>query len=125
MRGGELRVGVTERPPWVELIDGAEPTGIEPDLIRRFADRVGAEVSWVAGSEQQLVGDLERGDLDLIAGGLPADTPWSEHAGATRPYASVADEHGQPLDLVMLVPNGENAFLLELDRFLQSEEAST
>ncbi len=116
-----MRVGVTDRPPWVKLNDGDEPSGVEPELVRRFAQRIDAEVDWVAGSEQKLVGDLERGAIDLMVGGLPSDTPWSEHAGATRPYASVQDEHGQTLDLVMLVPTGENSFLLELDRFLQSE----
>jgi ABC-type amino acid transport substrate-binding protein len=121
--GGELRVGVTERPPWVELPEGAEPQGIEPELVRQFAEQLDAEVSWVEGSEQKLVGDLEHGVVDLVIGGIPADTPWSEHAGITRPYASATDEHGQPHEPVMLVPIGENAFLLELDRFLLSQEA--
>jgi ABC-type amino acid transport substrate-binding protein len=119
--GGELRVGVTERPPWVELPEGEEPQGIEPELVRRFAERVDAEIQWVEGSEQKLVGDLEHGVVDLVIGGIPADSPWSEHAGMSRPYRSATDEHGQPLAPVMLVPAGENAFLLELDRFLLAE----
>lgn len=92
--------------------------------MRQFAERIDAEVSWVTGSEQKLIGDLERGVVDLVIGGIPGDTPWSEHAGATRPYFRATDEHGQPLELVMLVPIGENAFLLELERFLQSEVAA-
>jgi ABC-type amino acid transport substrate-binding protein len=118
--GGELRVGVTERPPWVELPDGGQPQGIEAELARRFAEQLDAEIRWVEGSEQKLVGDLEHGAVDLVIGGIPADTPWSEHAGVSRPHSSATDEHGQPLEPVMLVKNGENAFLLELDRFLLS-----
>ena len=30
---------------------------------------------------------LEHGDLDLVIGGLTADTPWTEHAAITKPYA--------------------------------------
>jgi ABC-type amino acid transport substrate-binding protein len=122
--GGELRVGVTERTPWVELLEGGEPEGIEPELVRRFAEQLEAEVVWVEGSEQKLVDDLEHGVVDLVIGGIPAGTPWSEHAGVTRPYTSATDEHGQPHEPVMLVPTGENAFLLELDRFLLSQEAT-
>jgi ABC-type amino acid transport substrate-binding protein len=122
VRGGELRVGATERPPWVALTDGP-PEGTEPDLVLRFAERLDADVRWVTGSEQQLVGDLEDGELDLVIGGIPADSPWSEHAGMTRPYVTDTDERGRPLDLVMLVPNGENRFLFELERFLESEAA--
>jgi ABC-type amino acid transport substrate-binding protein len=122
--GGELRVGVTERSPWVELPEGGEPQGIEPELVRQFAERLDAEIRWVEGSEQKLVDDLEHGVVDLVIGGIPADTPWSEQAGMSRPYRSATDEHGQPLEPVMLVPNGENAFLLELDRFLLSREGS-
>ncbi len=122
--GGELRVGVTERPPWVELPEGGEPQGTEPELVRRFAEQLDADIRWVEGSEQKLVADLEHGAVDLVIGGIPADTPWSEHAGMSRPYRTTTDEHGQPLEPVMLVPNGENAFLLELDRFLLSQGAS-
>ena len=40
------------------------------------------------------------------------------HAGLTRPYAESRDERGKLHKHVMLVPMGENAFLLELDKFL-------
>jgi DNA-binding transcriptional LysR family regulator len=123
--GGELRVGATERPPWVELSEGGEPQGTEPELVRRFAEQLDADIRWVTGSEQKLVDDLEHHALDLVIGGIPADTPWSEHTGMSRPYRSATDEHGQPLEPVMLVPAGENAFLLELDRFLLSQEPAS
>jgi hypothetical protein len=64
------------------------------------------------------VGDLEEGDLDLVIGGLTAETPWSEKAGTSRPYTTSTDEQGATVEHVMLVPRGENRFLIELDAFL-------
>ena len=39
------------------------------------------------GGEETLIGRLERGELDLVIGGLTADTPWVEQAAITKPYA--------------------------------------
>ena len=62
---------------------------------------------------------LEHGDLDLVIGGLTADTPWTEHAAITKPYAEATDPAGEPVKLVMAARLGENAFLLRLERFLR------
>jgi membrane-bound lytic murein transglycosylase MltF len=82
--GGTLRVGATENGSWVDVREGEDPVGTEPELVRSFASALGAEVEWSTGSEEALVGDLEEGDLDLVIGGLTAETPWSEKAGTTR-----------------------------------------
>ena len=119
VRGGVLRVGVTENPGLVDLGDG-EPRGTEPELLREFAAVVGADVQWVEGSERELVEGLRYGELDAAAGGFRDDSPWEQKAGMTRPYAETADEHGTTAKHVLLVPEGENAFLLELDTFLQA-----
>jgi hypothetical protein len=44
-----VRVGVVADPPWVILGKG-EPRGVEPELIRRFAEQVGTEIEWVEGT---------------------------------------------------------------------------
>ena len=81
---GVLRVGVTPAEPWVEL--GAEPTGVEVELVRRFARDVRADVQWTEGSEEELMGALREGQLDLVIGGLTAESPWEKEAALTRPY---------------------------------------
>ncbi|EMY32588.1 lipoprotein [Arthrobacter crystallopoietes BAB-32] len=124
--GGTLRVGVTEsvteNHDFVRLQPGAEPAGIEPELVRGFAATREASIEWVEGSEHQLVEDLKHGELDLVIGGLANDTPWSKHAGMTRPYAETRDERGKTVKHVMLVLMGENAFLLALDQYLLGQE---
>ncbi|WP_347755681.1 transporter substrate-binding domain-containing protein [Agrococcus sp. ProA11] len=120
VRGGTLRVGVTENPPWVELSDAGEPAGTEPELVVAFADELGAEVEWTDGSESRLAAALEAGELDLVIGGLLDDTPWVEVGAATRPYAEVEAPWGTERH-VMLTPMGENAFLVALETFLDEE----
>ena len=120
--GGTLRVGVSENAEWVELPPTGDPVGIEPALVQEFADTLDTSVEWVPGTEHELADDLKHGELDLAIGGFGADTPWIKDAGITRPYTETTDERGKTIRHVMLVPLGENAFLLELDQFLQRQE---
>jgi hypothetical protein len=122
VRGGTLRVGASVNGDWVRIPEGgsspARVEGSEADLVRQFAEHLGAEVEWVQGTEHVLAEELKHGTLDVVIGGLDDKTPWSTHAGLTRPYTESKDSRGSLHKHVMLVPLGENAFLLELDRFL-------
>lgn len=120
--GGALRVGVTANGKWASVREGEEPGGIEPALVLSFASSLGAVPEWVTGSEQELAKGLKEGELDLVVGGFAADTPWITHAGTTRPYTESTDAFGRTVKHVLLVPRGENGFLLALDRFLLSQD---
>jgi DNA-binding transcriptional LysR family regulator len=122
--GGTLRVGASHNEDWVNLRGGSEPQGKEPDLVRAFAAKLGAEIEWSEGTEHVLAEDLKHGELDLVIGGLNDKTPWEKDAGITRAYAESVDSRGQGRKHIMLVPKGENAFLLELDRFLTASGAA-
>ncbi|QGQ19294.1 transporter substrate-binding domain-containing protein [Cellulomonas sp. JZ18] len=124
VRGGQLRVGVTVREPWTSLPDGddAPPEGREVDLVVAFAEHLDAEVEWQVGSEEQLVAALEEGDVEMLVGGLTASSPWSSRVALTRPYVTVPDEHGDEENHVMATRAGENAFLVELERFLVAQD---
>lgn len=124
--GDVLRVGVSVNPPWTELPHGTdeqeggtEPRGTEVELVADFAASLGAEVEWVIGGEENLIDQLDRGELDLVIGGLTADSPWHEVAALTRPYTE-SDDGGQ-VRRVMATPAGENAFLAALERFLAEQ----
>ena len=119
VRGGVLRAGVSPNAPFVDVTGlDEEPTGTEVEAIEAFADHLDADVEWTIGSEEELVRDLEDGELDLVAGGLTDETPWSDKAGVTRSYDDMTDDDGSVLKLVMLAPMGENAFISELETFL-------
>jgi polar amino acid transport system substrate-binding protein len=101
VRGGELRVGLVEHPPWV-IRTNAEPAGAEVELVRQLAGELGATPVWLWGGEQQHLEALKRFELDLVIGGLTADTPWRKEVGLTSPYFEER--------LVVGVPAGTPAF---------------
>ncbi|WP_035253612.1 transporter substrate-binding domain-containing protein [Agrococcus lahaulensis] len=121
VRGDVLRVGATEHRPYVELDDVDEPTGSEPALVEKFAERLDADIAWTTGSEAELLHALEQGELDLVIGGFLHDTPWAERDSTTRPYVEEQTADGRTEKHVMIVPMGENAFLVELETFLHEE----
>ena len=100
VRGGTLRAGITASAPWTTL-EGGRPGGVEVELVERFAGELGARVEWVDGSEADLVAALEMREVDLVVGGLTADTPWQARAAITRSYATtrvvVAVPSSQPV----------------------------
>lgn len=115
--GGTLSVGLSHHPPYVDA-SGAEPRGSEVDLVRQFARQIGAEPEWTVTGEESLMTGLEAGDLDLVAGGLTDQSPWSSRAALTRSYAEATGPDGSSVHLVLAVPLGENQMLAELERFL-------
>ena len=124
VREGTLRVGVSPQPPWTGVDAAGEPVGREVDLVADFAAGLDAEVRWVVGGEEHLVTAMEHGQLDLVVGGLTKDSPWSEKAALTRPYAQGVDARGEPIELVMATRMGENGFLRSLEAFLFEQERS-
>ena len=120
VRGGTLHVGASPNGDAVQ-VDRGTVSGAEVELVARFAEHLDAEIEWTVGAEEALVRALERGELDLVIGGLTDASPWVDRSGMTRPYAEVRDAAGEVHRLVMLVPMGENAFLSELETFLSEE----
>ena len=94
--GGTMRVGVIADPPWVVLSEGAEPAGVEPELVRSFAEEIDAEIEWVEGTESDLAAAAGGFQLDLLIGGLTRDFPYVEDVAMTRPYVDTELEIGVP-----------------------------
>lgn len=187
--GGVMRVGITGSDPWTAL-EGPEPTGVEVELVERFAESLDARIDWVEGSEAEIFEALEVREIDLAIGGFTSQNSWAGTVTFTHPYITtpavvgwprgeeipadiagheVAVEKGSHLagilektdarpvevvdlatvdgpaavdnwllddldledtgirldesDHVMAVPNGENAWLVRLERFLLTREA--
>lgn len=117
-RGGVLRVGVTDHPPW-DSVTATAVGGLEPAIIASFASEIGATPTWRRGTESELLGALERRELDIVAVGLTESSPWAGRVALTRPYRS--DQHGD--GHVLALAPGENALLVQVERFLVAHEA--
>jgi polar amino acid transport system substrate-binding protein len=117
VRGGTMRVGITEHPPWT-VLEHDDPSGIEVQMLRKLARQLQAEIAWQRGSESQLMEALQGGELDVVIGGMKESTPWSSHVGMTRSYVTFNSEA-----YVMVVRQGENCWLLALDKFLHGHKA--
>lgn len=117
-RGGVLRVGASPDPGLVTA-EGEKPSGPLVDIVEGFSESIDARAEWTVGSEETLVGLLEDGDLDLLVGGFTTESPWFERAGMTRGYPDIDGADGR--NIVLLVPLGENAFLSELETYLDEE----
>lgn len=118
VRNGTLRVGVTPAPPIVDITK-AVPSGPGVTLVQEFAENLDAEVEWKIDGEEALVNLLAEGKIDVALGGFTSETPWSDKAAVTREYDQLTGFGGK--GIVMLVPAGENAFLAELETFLDSQ----
>src|SRR4051812_5795177 len=85
VREGRMRVGLVEHRPWV-IRQGAEPMGVEVDLIRALAKELKATPEWHWGGEQEQMEMIEKFHLDLLAGGFTRKSPWRKTVGFTSGY---------------------------------------
>jgi len=86
VRGGTMRVGVFERRPWTTLPTKGGAGGLEGALVAELARELGAKIEWVRATESQLLEALKMRELDLVIGGLTADSPWAQHVAFTKPF---------------------------------------
>lgn len=114
-----LRVGLSHDPPFV-IANQQAPQGSEVELITAFADARQLRVEWVVDGHDGLMEALLAHDLHMVAGGHTAQSPWGE-AGWTRDFM-VGDAQGRPARRRIALPPGENAWHLEVDRYLHARE---
>jgi polar amino acid transport system substrate-binding protein len=119
--GGELRVGVSENPPWTEVAPDGTVSGSEIELLTDYAETIDADIEWVPAGENVLAAEMAAGNLDVVVGGLPSDAPWTSEIALTRPYTSTQGPEGRTVEIVLGVTPGENALQVDLERFLAEQ----
>lgn len=121
VRGGVLRVGVVEHPPWVRVGETGV-SGREVELIQAWAAHLGGRVEWRPGDIEHLVDALHRREIDVLAGGLSRSTPYAPRLALSQPYATVEDARGRAQEIVLAVTPGESALLFALDQYLAARQ---
>ena len=114
VRGGTMRVGVVEHPPWTTLTPGGGAGGLEGALMAELARELGARVQWVRGPESSLLEALRLRELDVVIGGFTDATPWKKEVAFTKPFYTDTIVVGQPPGM---------APLRKLDRQMVSVQA--
>lgn len=84
-------------------------------FIANVAKETGSKPHVVSGSAETLLPQLERGDLDIVAGDFTATTPWGKRVTImpTPPRLGVVD--GKPAPAAV-VRNGENGWVALVHR---------
>lgn len=122
VEGGVLRVGVVHDPPFVDARGDGAPRGPEARMVQALAQSLDARVAWIDGGADGLLEDLEHFRLELVIGGLSAQSPWRKRVALTLPYR-VRDAHGRLVERVTAVPPGENRWQMRVERFQRSPAA--
>jgi polar amino acid transport system substrate-binding protein len=86
VRGGTMRVGIAENPPWTTFAAGGSAAGIEGALAAEVARELQARIAWVRAPESQLLEALHLGELEMVIGGLTDGTPWKQSVALTKPF---------------------------------------
>lgn len=106
--GQHLRIGA--------LTQALDP--VEAQALSRLAQVLGAEQDVVTGDPHTLFSQLETGELHVIAGRIPANTPFAADVALTDPLGRVkigADRE----DRVLAIRKGENRFLVTVNRAIR------
>lgn len=120
LQEGKLRIGIIHDPPWVDVKEGA-PSGREVELLQEFAKRLGATPEWQVLGVHEGFKALENHEIDLLAGGLVHGMPYG-NVGYTRPYRETRNDDGEVRMHVFAIRQGENRFLVALEKFLKERE---
>ncbi len=118
----------TERVSGRELVVGVLADELsDPDrrVIDALAQRLGARPAPRTGPAHLLLALLEEGEVHLLAGDIPADTPLAAKAGLSNAVGRLHRPDGSEEDRVLLIRQGENRFLGELNRAIDASGAGS
>lgn len=90
---GELIVGVkADYPPWGYYNDNGDIIGLEPDLAKNIADKLGVNVRLKKVTASNRIGRLEDGSIDLLIATMSDTMPRRRQTGIIEPsyYSSGA-----------------------------------
>jgi polar amino acid transport system substrate-binding protein len=97
---GQMRVGMATNEPWTRMERG-KASGVEVELLRSFAEELGAKVVFVQGTVSELLEAAKQGEVDVVIGGFTDTSPGvreQKEAGMTRPYLTTRFVVGVPPD---------------------------
>lgn len=87
VKRGALRVGVSLFEPWTVERSGGELAGFEVDVARKVATDMGVRADLHVYEWDDIMGALEKGEIDMIAGGMAITPARALRVAFSLPYA--------------------------------------
>lgn len=84
---GRLRVGVAEFVPWTMKTGSGELIGFEIDVANKIAQDMGVEPEFRLYAWEEIIPALQRGEIDVIAGGMAITPGRALQVNFSRPLA--------------------------------------
>ena len=100
VRNGTMRVGIVDNDPWTRIEEG-RASGAEVELLKDFAEKLGAETCFVPGTTPELLEAARQDEIDVLVGGFTSTSPGvseGKEAGVTGPYLTTHSVVGVPPD---------------------------
>ena len=82
-----LRVGVAEFAPWTVRTESGKLIGFEIDVANKIAADMGVTADFEVYEWDELIGALEKGEIDVIAGGMAITPERALRVNFSRPLA--------------------------------------
>lgn len=82
-----LRVGVAEFAPWTVRTESGKLIGFEIDVANKIATDMGVTADFEVYEWDELIGALEKGEIDVIAGGMAITPERALRVNFSRPLA--------------------------------------
>jgi hypothetical protein len=87
-----------------------EPIATERRFLDLMAMDTGSRINLVRGSAEELLPQIERGELDIVIGNFASDTPWTERVTIMPTARQMGARDGESAPGAA-VKNGENGWI--------------
>jgi len=87
IKSGTLKVGVSLFAPWTRQDSSNQLSGFEIDVANKLAQDMGVEAKYSIYEWDMLLDALEKGEIDVIAGGMSITPARALRVNFSRPYA--------------------------------------
>jgi polar amino acid transport system substrate-binding protein len=87
LESGTVRVGVSLFTPWTMKDKSDQLSGFEIDVANKIAQDMGVEVKFSVYEWDNIIAALNKGEIDVIAGGMAITPARALKVNFTRPYA--------------------------------------
>ena len=94
---GTIRVGVAEFVPWTIRTKSGELIGFEIDVAKKIASDMGVKPEFTVYEWEKIIPALQRGEIDVIAGGMAITPSRALQVNFSRPLATTVAESPQSM----------------------------